>query len=37
VSQQEKGKLNVCWTSVNNNKIDSFLAYFLRILNSYVV
>ena len=34
---RKKGKLKVCWTSKNNSKIESFLAYFMRILNFCVV
>ena len=32
-----KLKLNICWSSINNNKIESFHAYFMRILKSCVV
>jgi len=28
---------NVCWSSVHNKKNESFLAYFMRNLNSSVV
>jgi len=37
LSQQEKQKLKVSWSSINNNNFESFLAYFMRILNSCVV
>ena len=33
---RKKRKLKVGWISINNNKIESFLAYFMRILNSCV-
>jgi len=35
MSQQEKGKLNFCWTSMH--KKNGFLAHFMRILNPCAV
>jgi len=32
--QQGKGKLEVCWTSIQKN--ESFVPYYMRILNSCV-
>jgi len=32
----EEGQLKVCWNSVRNKKNESFLAYFMRILNPCV-
>jgi len=36
VSQQEKRKTKSVLDFINNSKIESFLAYFMCILNSYV-